>query len=147
MASLLGHARQWHHAMRRQKKTETDMRRREGTKILTRLLNHVRIGLGALALMLVAASVQVPAVAETVLAEVAYAGEMASSEVADTLRMIDTEFALSEPLYRGTDRGVAILILALVFSGIVAFNLWFFRQVRLVYAPSFQGSGGASNCR
>jgi hypothetical protein len=123
------------------------MRRREGTKLLTRLLKHVRIGLGALALMLFTASVHMPGGAGTILSEVAHASEMAHSEVVDTLHQIDAEFALSEPVYRGTDRGVAILILALVFSGIVAFNLWFFRQVRLVYAPSLQGSGGASNCR
>jgi hypothetical protein len=110
------------------------MRRREGTKLLNRLL-HVRIALGAFALMALATSLLSSGGAGTVLAEVAHASEMAGSEVADTLRVIDAEFALSAPVYRGTDRGVALLILALVFSGIVAFNLWLFRQVRCVYAP------------
>jgi len=61
---------------------------------------------------------------------------MAKSEIADTLHMIETEFALSESVYRGTDRGDAILILALVFSGIVAFNLWLLRHLRCLYAQS-----------
>jgi hypothetical protein len=99
------------------------MTRRGGTKLLARLLKHCRIGLGACALILLAASVHGSGRAGTVLAEVAHAGEMARSEVVDTLHMIDAQFALSEPVYRGTDRGAAILILALVLSGIVAFNL------------------------
>jgi hypothetical protein len=52
------------------------------------------------------------------------------------LDSIDAEFALSAPVYRGTDRGGAILILAFVFSGIVAFNIWLFRHLRCVYAPA-----------
>jgi hypothetical protein len=109
----------------------TDLTQRDGAKLLTRF----RIGFIAFALMLLAASVSGPG-GVAVLAEVAYASEMASAEVVDTLHMIDAEFALSEPVYRGTDRGDAFLILALVFSGTVAFNLWFFRHL---IAPSRQG--------
>jgi hypothetical protein len=116
------------------------MTRRDGTKLLTRLLKHCRTGLGACALVLMAASVHGSGSAGTVLAEVAYASEMVSAEVVDTLHMIDAEFALSEPIYRGTDPGDAILILALVVLGIVAFNLWLFRHLRFVYAPSRQST-------
>jgi hypothetical protein len=115
------------------------MRRRDGTKARTRLLQHLRIGLGAFALMLIPASVHGAGVAGTIVAEVAHAAEMASTHVVGTLDIIDAEFALSEPVYRGTDRGDAIVILALVFLGMVAFNLWFFRHLRCVYAPSRQG--------
>jgi hypothetical protein len=114
------------------------MTRRDGTKLLTRLFKHLRISLGAFALMLVAASVSGQG-GVAVLAEAAHADEKASSHVVGTLDIIDAEFALSEPVYRGTDRGDAILILALVFSGIVTFNLWFFQHLRCVYAPSRQG--------
>jgi hypothetical protein len=123
------------------------MTQRDGTTLLKSLFKRFSIGLGTMALMLIAASAQVSGGAGTVLAKVAHAGEIASSEVADTLHMIDVQFALSKPLYRETDRGDAILILALVFSGIVAFNIWFFRHLHGVYAPSRQASGVASNCR
>jgi hypothetical protein len=53
--------------------------------------------------------------------------------------MVGAKLALSEPVYRGTNRGDAILILALVFSGIAAFNLWFVRHLHCVYAASRQG--------
>jgi hypothetical protein len=115
------------------------MTRRDGTKLLSRLLKRFRIDLGALALMLLAASVSGPG-GVALLADAAHASEMATSEVVDALHMIDAEFALSEPVYRGTDRGDAILILVLVFSGIIAFNLWFFHHLRCVYAPSRQGT-------
>jgi hypothetical protein len=115
------------------------MTRREGTKRLTRLLRHIRIGLGAFALMALATSVL--SCGSTVLTEVAHASEMASSEVVDTLHMIDARFSLSEPVYRSTGRGAAILVLAVVFSGIVAFNLWFLRHLHCIYAPSRQARG------
>jgi hypothetical protein len=54
--------------------------------------------------------------------------------------MIDAQFALSEPVYRGTDRGAAILVLALVLSGIVAFNLWLCRHLRCICADSRQST-------
>jgi hypothetical protein len=79
------------------------MTRRNGTKLRTRLLKHLRIGLSVLALMLIPASVHGAGAAGTVLAEVTHAGEMARSEIVDTLHMIDAQFALSEPVYRGTD--------------------------------------------
>jgi hypothetical protein len=107
------------------------MTRHKGTELLTRLLKHSRIGLGAFALMLLAASIHGSASAATVLAEVAHV----SAEVVDAMHMIDARFALSEPVYRGTARGGAILILALVFSGIVGFNVWFFRHLHRVYTP------------
>jgi hypothetical protein len=109
------------------------MRRREGTKLLLRLFKRFRIWVAACALMLIAAPVPVSGGAGTILAEVALAGEIVNAEVVDTLHMIDAEFALSEPVYRGTDRGHAILILTLVFSGIVALNFWFFRHLHRVY--------------
>jgi hypothetical protein len=121
-------------------KRETDMTRCDGTKLLTRMLKRFRIGLGAFALMLLGASISGLG-SGAVLAEVAQASGMASSEVVDTLHMIDAEFALSEPVYRGTDRGDALLILASVFAGIVAFNFWFFRHLRCVYTPASQSSG------
>jgi hypothetical protein len=117
------------------------MTRREDTKRLTRLLKDFLIGLSVFALVLLAAAAEGSGGAWSVLAEVANAGEIASSEVIDTLDMIDAQLALSEPVYRDTDRGTAILILALVFSSIVAFNLWFFRHLRRVYAPSRRGGG------
>jgi hypothetical protein len=117
------------------------MTRRDRTKHPNRLLKHVRIGLGAFALMLIPVSVHGSGGDGTVLAEVAHAAEMASSQVVDTLDSIDTEFALSEPVYRGTDRGVAILILVLVLAGIVAFNLWFFRHLHRVYSPLGRARG------
>jgi hypothetical protein len=121
--------------------------RREGTKLLTRLLKHFCIGLSAFALMALATSVLSPGEAGTIFAEVAHAGQIASSEVVDRFHLIDAEFGLSEPVYRSTDRGDAILMLALVLSGIVTFNLWLFRHLHRVYAPSRQASGGTSNCR
>jgi hypothetical protein len=110
------------------------MTSRGGTKLLTGLLKHSRIGLGAWALMLFAASVFASGDTGTVLAKVAYAGEMARFGVVDTFHTIDAEFALSEPVYRGTDRGMAMLIVALVLSGILAFNIWFFWHLHRVYA-------------
>jgi hypothetical protein len=104
---------------------------------MTRLLKRFSVGLGVVALMLLGASVSGPGGA-AVLAEVTHAGKMASAEVVDTLHMIDAEFALSAPVYRGTDRGDAILILALVFSGGVAFNLWLFRHLSRISSPSWQ---------
>jgi len=115
------------------------MTRREKKKRPTCLLKDFLIGLGVFALVLFAASADGPGGAWSLLAEVANAGEMTSSDVIDTLDMIDAQLALSEPLYRHTDRGTAILVLALVFSSIVAFNLWFFRHLRRVYAPSWRG--------
>jgi hypothetical protein len=112
------------------------MRQRVETKVLKPLLKHLRIGLGAFALVLLPVSVPGSGDGRTVLAEVAHAAEIASSQVVDTLDNIGAEFALSEPVYRGTDRGDAILILALVFSGIIAFNLWLFGHLRCVYAPA-----------
>jgi hypothetical protein len=123
MANSLRHA--WRRGItpRGAKMWGTDMTRRDG-KLLTRLHKHLRIGLGAFAMMLLAASLPGPGgVAELV--EVAHASEMASSGVVGALHMIGAELALSEPVYRGTDRGDAILILVFVFSGIVAFNFWF----------------------
>jgi hypothetical protein len=114
------------------------MTRRDRTKLPNRLLKHVRIGLGAFALMLIPVAVDGSGGDGTVLAEVAHAAEMASSQVVDTLDSIDTEFALSAPVYRGTDRGDALLILSLVFSSIVAFNLWLFRHMRCVCVTSRQ---------
>jgi hypothetical protein len=111
------------------------MTRRDPTNFLTRSLKHVRIGLGALALMLIPVSVHASGGADTILSEVANAAEMASSDVVDTLDTIGEEFALSEPVYRGTDRGDAILILASVFSVIVAFNLWLLWHLHRAYAP------------
>jgi hypothetical protein len=103
------------------------MTRCDGTKLVTRMLKHLQVGLGAFALMLLGASVSgLGSVA--ILAEVAQAREFV-----DTLHMIDAEFALSEPIYRGTVRGDALLILASAFAGIVAFNLWFFRHLRCVH--------------
>ena len=58
-------------------------------------------------LMLIPVSVYGSGNAGTVLAEVAHAAEMASSDVVDTLDSIGAEFALSDPDYRGTDRGDA----------------------------------------
>jgi hypothetical protein len=114
------------------------MTRCDGTKLLTRAPNHFRISVGAFALMLLlAASVSGPG-GMAALAEIVHASEMVNSEVVGKLRMIAAEFALSEPLYRGTNRGDAILILAFAFSGIVAFNFWFFQHLRCVYAPSRQ---------
>jgi hypothetical protein len=101
----------------------------DGTKLLTRMLKHFLIGLGAFALMLLGASISGMG-SGAGLAEVAQASGMATSEVVNTLHIIDAEFALSEPVYRGTDRGDALLILASAFAGIVAFNLWFFRHLR-----------------
>jgi hypothetical protein len=118
------------------------MTRREERQRLTRLLKDAFIGLSAAALLLLAASAGGPGGPRSFVAEVAHASEAASSEVVDTLHMIDVELALSEPVYRGTDRGTAILILALVFSSIVAFNLWFFRHLRRVYAGSRRCGGG-----
>jgi hypothetical protein len=115
------------------------MRRQEPKQ--ARLLKDFLIGLAVIALVLVAAFADGARGPWSMLAEVAHAAEIASSEVADTMEMIDAELALSEPVYRGTDRGTAILILALVFSSIVAFNLWFFRHLRRVYAPSQRGGG------
>ena len=74
---------------------------------------------------------------------VAYNGELPSRR---TLNSIDAEFALSAPVCRGTDRGGAIVILALVIATIVGFNLWLLRHLRCVYAPSLRGTGEASNC-
>jgi hypothetical protein len=111
------------------------MTERERTKLLTRLLKHLHIGLGAIALVLLAMSVHGSAGGGAVLAEVAHVADMASSEVVHTLDSIDEKFDLSEPVYRGTDRGDAILILAVVFSSIIAFNLWLFRHLHCVYAP------------
>jgi hypothetical protein len=122
------------------------MTRCDGTKLLTRSPNQFAISVGAFALMLLAASVSGPG-GMAVMAEIAYATEIASSEVVGKLRMIAAEFALSEPVYRGTDRGEAILILASVVSGIVAFNLWLLWHLHRVYTRSLQGSGGASNWR
>ena len=133
--------------MRRQQKRETDMTRCNGTRLLIRLLKHLRIGLGALGLMLLPASMHGSGDAGTILAEVAHAAEKASSDAVGTLDSLEAEFALSEPLYRGTDRGEAVLILSLVFSGLVAFSLWLFRHLHCVYATSRQGSDVASNCR
>jgi hypothetical protein len=113
------------------------MTRCDGTKLLTRSPNHFRISVGAFALMLLAASVSGPGGMEA-LAEIAHASETVNSEVVGKLRMIAAEFALSEPLYRGTNRGDAILILAFAFSGVVAFNFWFFQHLRCVYAASRQ---------
>jgi hypothetical protein len=118
------------------------MTRREGRQRLTRLLKDSLIGLGAVALVLLAATAGGSGGPRSIIAEVAHASEVASSEVADTLHMIDVELALSEPVYRGTDRGTAMLILAMVFSSIVAFNLWFFRHLRRVYAVSRRGGAG-----
>jgi hypothetical protein len=108
------------------------MTRCDGTKLLTRMLKHFRLGLGAFALMLLGGSISGMG-SGAGLAEVAQASGMATSEVVNTLHMIDAEFALSEPVYRGTDRGDALLILASAFAGIVAFNLWFFRHLRCVH--------------
>ena len=110
------------------------MGRRQGRKLLTLRIKHYCIGLGAFALLLLAASLCWGG-AVGKLVGVAYASEMASSGVGDTLRMIGAKFGLSEPVYRGTKRGDALLILALACSGIVAFNLWFFRHLHCVYAP------------
>jgi hypothetical protein len=82
----------------------TDLIQRDGTKLLTRLLKRFRMGLGTFALMLIAGSVSDPGGAAE-LAEVTLASEMASAEVVDKLHMIDEKFALSEPAYRGNDRG------------------------------------------
>jgi hypothetical protein len=114
------------------------MTRRDRTKFRTRLLKHLRIGLGVFALMLLPVSVHGLRGAGAVLTEVAHAADMASSDVVDTLDSIGAEFALSEPVYRGTDRGDAILILALVFSVIVAFNLWLLQHLHCVCATSRQ---------
>jgi hypothetical protein len=95
------------------------------------LLKRFRIGLGALALIVMAALVHGSGAAASVLADV----EMASSQIGDTLSNIDAKFDLSEPIFRGTDRGDAMLILALVFSGIIAFNCWLVRHLHCVYAP------------
>ena len=111
------------------------MTERERTKLLTRLLKHVHIGLGVVALMLFAVSAHGSAGGGAVLAEVAHVADMASSEVVHTLDSIDEKFDLSEPVYRGTDRGDAMLILAVVFSSIIAFNFWLLRHLRCVYAP------------
>lgn len=105
-----------------------------------RTLKDFLIGLGAFALV-VLASADGSGGPWSMLVEVANAGELARSEVVGALDMIDEEFALSEPVYRGTDRGTAILILALVFSSMVAFNLWFFRHLRRIYAPVRRGRG------
>jgi hypothetical protein len=99
------------------------------------LLKHFRIAVSALALIVMAALVHGSGAAASVLADVAHAGEMASSQIGDTLSTIDEKFALSEPIYRDTDRGDAMLILALVLSCVVAFNLWLVRHLRCVYAP------------
>jgi hypothetical protein len=116
------------------------MTQRGRTKLVNRLLKHVRIALGAIALLLIAASVYCSGGPGWILAQVAHAGEVASSEIVDTLHMLDVEFSLSEPVYRGTDRGVAMVILALVLAVILAFNIWFVRHLRCVYAPSPQAT-------
>jgi hypothetical protein len=120
--------------------------RREGRKLLTRLLKHVRVGLGAFALMLVAAPAHGWESTGTALAEVAHAAQIVSSRIVGTWHSLDAEFGLSEPLYRGTDRGDAMIILALVCASIVAFNLWFLRHLHCAYAPSQQGNRGPLNC-
>jgi hypothetical protein len=118
------------------------MIRRERRPRLIRLLKDLFTGLSVVTLMLLAASAGAPGGSRSIMAEVAHASEVASSEVVDTLHMIDAELALSEPIYRGTDRGTAILILALVFSSIVVFNLWFFRHLHRVYADPRRGGRG-----
>jgi hypothetical protein len=115
------------------------MMRREGRKRLTRPLKDLLIGLAVFALVLSAAFADGSGRPGSMLAMVANAGEVMGSEVVDTLEMIDAELALSEPVYRGTDRGTAMMILALVLSSIIAFNLWFFRHLRRVYALSRRG--------
>jgi hypothetical protein len=115
---------------------ETEMTRREETKRLNRTLRDLLIGLGVFALVLLAASADGSQGPWSMLAQVANAGEMARAEVVGTLDMIDEEFALSEPVYRGTGRGTAMLLLMLVFSSMVAFNLWFFRHLHHVYASA-----------
>ena len=111
------------------------MVRRENSKCSARLLKRFRIGLGALALMAIAMFVHDSGAAASVLAHVAHASEIASSQIGGTLSIIDAKFDLSEPVFRGTARGDAILILALVFSGIIAFNCWLVRHLHCVYAP------------
>jgi hypothetical protein len=110
------------------------MKRREETKRMNRTLRDLLIGLGVFALVFLAASADGSQGPSSMLAQVANAGEIARAEVVDTLGMIDEEFALSEPVYRGTERGTAMLLLTLVFSSMVAFNLWFFRHLRRVHA-------------
>ena len=117
------------------------MTRHQDTKRVTRTLKDFFIGLSVFALVVLAASADGSGGPWSMLAQVANAGEMTRSEVVDTLGMIGQEFALSEPVYRHTERGTAMLILALVFSSIVAFNLWFFRHLRHMYAPSRPGGG------
>jgi hypothetical protein len=116
---------------------------REGNTILTRLF---RIGLGAFALMLVAAPAHGWGSTGTALGEVAHAAQIVSSHIVGTLESIVAEFGLSEPVYRGTDRGEAIIILTLVCVSIVAFNLWFLRHLHCAYTPSQQGNRAPFNC-
>jgi hypothetical protein len=110
------------------------MRRRQGGKLLTLRIKHFCIVIGAFALLLLAACLCWGGAGRK-LAGVAYASEAASSGVGDTLRMIGAKFGLSESVYRSTKRGDALLVLALACSGVVAFNLWFFRHLHCVYAP------------
>ena len=120
--------------MRRRTKTETNLTKREVRK-LPRLLKHCSIGLGPFVLMMIAAFVQSTGAAASVLADVAHVSETAISQIGGTLSIIEEKFALCEPIFRGTDRGDAILILAFVFLGIIAFNCWLVRHLRCVYAP------------
>jgi hypothetical protein len=108
---------------------------RQGPNLLARLPKHLRISFGALALMLLPVAVHGSGAAGTVVAMIAHAGETASAEAVGAFNMIDAELALAEPVYRGTDRGDAILILAFAFSGLAAFNLLLFRHLHRVYAP------------
>jgi hypothetical protein len=117
------------------------MPRRKRTPLLTRALKHLHIGLALIALMLLPVSGPATGGTGTILAEVAHAAQTARAQVVDGLDVLDAEFALSAPVFRDTDRGHAILILASVFSGILAFNFWLIRHLHGVYAPSRRARG------
>jgi hypothetical protein len=112
------------------------MTRREAKKGLTRTLRDFFISLGVFALVVVVTSADGSGSPWSVLAEPANIAQMMSSDVDGAWSRIDLVPDHSQSVYRGTNRGTAMLILALVFSSIVAFNLWFFRHLRRVYASS-----------
>ena len=110
------------------------MIRGELTKLPARSLKRFRIGISAFVLLVLAKSAYGWGSAGAVLAAIDHVRKMVSSEAGDAMDAIHAKFALSELVYRGTDRGNAILILALVFAGILAFNFWFAWHLLSVYA-------------
>ena len=123
------------------------MVRRELTKPLARFLKRYRIAIKAFVLMVLATCAYGWGGDGTALTAVDNVRETASSEVGDASHLIHAKFARSEQVYRGTDRGDAILILALVFSAIVAFNLWLAWHLHSICVPHRGSGDGRLQCR